>query len=245
MTSAKPSRRLGSPPRFGSSSLTPLGGIRHRLGRRQQLVLGPERPESAYFVESGCLLVEALLSGDRRQVALALFPGDVISRSAVPPLPDIAIMAAVPSVVIRLGERTDAAESDGLSRPPMTHFARLAARYAMHAIALNRLTAEERLATLLLELTFRLGQRTHRGCTFDLPMSRSDMAHFLALNPDTLSRLMSRLKGEDLLSTTGRGQVTVHDLQRLAARTPLAAAVQSLCPVPSCGLEGFGEATGI
>jgi CRP/FNR family transcriptional regulator len=56
---------------------------------------------------------------------------------------------------------------------------------------------------------------------FDLPFSRRDIAAYLGLNPDTLSRIMSRFRGV-LFSHTDRNRIVVRDFAALAARTPAA-----------------------
>jgi CRP/FNR family transcriptional regulator len=233
MILAKASRARARVPDGGADKATSAGGVRVRIGRRQHVSLEKDAAETFYLVESGCLLVDGHLATERRQVALVLFPGDMICRAAAPPLSDIGLTATVPSEMIRLADVSRLGGGAAVASPS-EQLARLAARYAMHAIVLNKLTAGERVATLLLELALRFGRRTPGGCTFELPLSRTDMADFLALNPDTMSRLMSRLKAEGLLAMTSRGMATVRNFDVLAARTPMAGALRRLFPAAHC-----------
>jgi CRP/FNR family transcriptional regulator len=54
-----------------------------------------------------------------------------------------------------------------------------------------------------------------------LPFNRKDVAAYLGLNPDTLSRIMSRFRGV-LFNHTNRSRIVVRDFAALAARTPAA-----------------------
>ena len=57
---------------------------------------------------------------------------------------------------------------------------------------------------------------------FDLPFNRKDIADYLGLNPDTLSRIMSRLKAAGLIAHSERNRAVVRDFPALAARSPAA-----------------------
>ncbi|MEZ5818404.1 MAG: Crp/Fnr family transcriptional regulator [Hyphomicrobiaceae bacterium] len=184
-------------------------------------------------VERGCLALQAPHAEGGSRIALLLFPGDVISRDAVPPIGATGLVAAVPTVIQRVGE-ADADEANAGS-PMACAFARLAARTVMHALMLRELNAEQRLATFLLELVHRIGHATPAGCAFEVPLSRTDTAHYLALNPDTMSRLMSRLKAQNIVLTPSRGWVTVPSVAELAALTPMAGAIRELWPSAECG----------
>jgi DNA-binding transcriptional regulator YhcF (GntR family) len=79
---------------------------------------------------------------------------------------------------------------------------------------------------LLVELALRTGESSPGGgAAFDLPFNRKDIADYLGLNPDTLSRIMSRLKAAGLISQSERHRAVVHDFGALAARSPAARAL--------------------
>ncbi|MGD9830587.1 MAG: Crp/Fnr family transcriptional regulator [Hyphomicrobiaceae bacterium] len=205
-------------------------GIRLDLRRRQRIVFKEEAPDQLYRVERGCITLDAVLPDDRRQVLLVLYPGDLISRSASPPVPGIGLTAAVASTLTRLpGETIDTA-ADGVTEMLRLHaaVAQLSARSTLHAMAIGRLTSEERVATLLTEIALFCGRAIQGSYSFEMPLSRDDMADYLALNPDTLSRLMSRLRARKLIAMPTRNRAIVRDLDALMALTPLAKAVLAL-----------------
>jgi CRP/FNR family transcriptional regulator len=56
----------------------------------------------------------------------------------------------------------------------------------------GHLSAEQRVAAFLLGVSRRLAERGFDGARFRLPMSRPDIASFLGLNAETVSRLLTR-----------------------------------------------------
>lgn len=67
---------------------------------------------------------------------------------------------------------------------------------------------------------FRIGQRQAPAAlrtTMDLPLSRSEMGNYLGLTVETVSRQLSRLKQEGLITIERKTVVTIEDMGRLAA----------------------------
>lgn len=74
--------------------------------------------------------------------------------------------------------------------------------------------AEERLAGFLIGMADRMGQRGYSASRWQLTMSRMDIASYLRLAPETLSRLFRRFQEEGLLAIDGR-DVELHGRERL------------------------------
>ena len=66
-------------------------------------------------------------------------------------------------------------------------------------MVLGRKTAPERVVTVLLKLAERIGQRDSGGWRIELPMSRSDLADYVGLTTETVSRTITRLRDEGAL----------------------------------------------
>ena len=171
----------------------------------------------------------AVLPERSRLLVAVLYPGDTITGSDLSPLDGIAVAATMASTLTRLPQTNPnvrnyagAAATDALDKQ------RQSARAALHIAALGRLTAAERLATLLIEQSLVLGLATPSGYAFDSPLSREDIADYLALNPDTLSRLMSQLKISRVIAMASRRKVIVRDFDQLCAASPLAGALKAL-----------------
>lgn len=78
------------------------------------------------------------------------------------------------------------------------------------------------LAGFLLNLSRRHGQRGLRADAFVLPMSRSDIASYLGLTLETVSRVLARLQSQGLLQVHGRDiHIVDADALGLLARSGL------------------------
>lgn len=64
--------------------------------------------------------------------------------------------------------------------------------------------AEERLAAFLLDWAARLKRRGYSATHFVLSMPRRDLANYLAVAPETISRLLRRFQDEGLIRIEGR-----------------------------------------
>ncbi len=71
-------------------------------------------------------------------------------------------------------------------------------------LALGQLKGEERLAAFLLNISRRLKKRGFSPYEFNLPMARHDLANYLGLAVETLSRMFSRMIDADLIETNRR-----------------------------------------
>jgi hypothetical protein len=83
-------------------------------------------------------------------------------------------------------------------------------------LLLGKRSADERLAAFLFSLSQRFGMRGYSSSEFNLSMSRNDIANYLGLAVETVSRLFSRLQEEGVLMVRGR-HVRLCDLARLRA----------------------------
>jgi CRP-like cAMP-binding protein len=84
-------------------------------------------------------------------------------------------------------------------------------------LLLGRMTASERIATFLLGLGRR--QHTAAGATIDLAMNRKDVADYLGLTVETVSRTMSALKRKGIIAFADAETVQLRQstaLERLA-----------------------------
>lgn len=87
-------------------------------------------------------------------------------------------------------------------------------------MTLGRKTAAEKVASFLYLIATHLDPSTegHGHCAFDLPLTRGDIADFLGLTIETVSRQMSRMRSEKVIAIEGARHVEVFDLDVLHAR---------------------------
>lgn len=79
-------------------------------------------------------------------------------------------------------------------------------------------TAESLLVAFLLNIATRINASNEQTWQFDLPMSRDDVANFLGLRRETLSRILTKLQKENLIMIQGKNMklLNVDMLSRLA-----------------------------
>ncbi len=89
-------------------------------------------------------------------------------------------------------------------------------------LLLGRKSSSERVATFLYNLAKRVplmgcGHAEHTPIRFRLPFTRGEIADYLGLTLETVSRQLSRLKQEKVIELPTTREVVVPDLGRLAA----------------------------
>ncbi|WP_333608798.1 fumarate/nitrate reduction transcriptional regulator Fnr [Arsukibacterium sp.] len=82
-------------------------------------------------------------------------------------------------------------------------------------LLLNRKTAEQKLATFLSHLASRFASRGFSGKAFRLSMTRSDIGNYLGLTVETISRLLSKMHKDQIISVEGK-LITIIDNNALS-----------------------------
>ena len=85
-------------------------------------------------------------------------------------------------------------------------------------VTLGRKTAQEKVASFLVLLANNLGRLNTSGSnmiSFTLPLKRADIADFLGLTIETVSRQMTRLRKDKLIDIQRNLDVTILDMRRL------------------------------
>jgi CRP-like cAMP-binding protein len=194
-----------------------------RLARRQQFAL---HPAGTCLVRRGLLALQT--ATPRRQIVGFWHPGDVLETANLPALPGLAVSATAPTELWRL--RPQALESILSERPDLIRLLLRLSAIALKQLLvsnamLGKLTGEERVASFLLTMAMRHGRFGANRVEIELPVSRTDMADHLGLNPDTFSRIMTTLRTAGIIESLGRHRLVVRDWQGLRHKSPLADAL--------------------
>jgi CRP/FNR family transcriptional regulator len=80
---------------------------------------------------------------------------------------------------------------------------------------LGTMTAEQRVATFLINLSSRMKARGYSAAEFNLRMTREEIGSYLGLKLETVSRMFSKLQKERIVDTNGK-QIRIIDSERLA-----------------------------
>jgi len=161
-------------------------------------MLAFEGEEAACFfnVTSGSVKLYKLLPDGRQQIVGFLFAGDFIGL-AVRDTYAYSVEAIGPTTACRFERRKF---EDLLERFPNMAF-RLRERASdelaiaqEQMLSLGRKSAKERMASFLMQLSLRAESLGRPANPIALPMTRADMADYLGLTIETVSRTISRLK---------------------------------------------------
>jgi CRP-like cAMP-binding protein len=201
-------------------------GILIRLSRHQEQPLDPAAQAQSYMLRSGILAVETRIPA--RHIIGFRHAGDLLETDALTPLPGFALRAIDACELWRLPQsvlRAAMKEQPDLAWTYMKLSSATVAKLVIHDVVIGRLTGLERLATFLIAFATQLGAAPGSRADLTLPMSRSDIADHLSLNPDTLSRLMTELQSAGLIELRGPRHVIIKDWDALCEASPISCAV--------------------
>ena len=102
---------------------------------------------------------------------------------------------------------TAAAKDLAAAKALLNLVARDLANAQQHALVLGRKGAGERVAAFLLQLA----ERANTDQEIDLPMSRADIADYLALTIETVSRAFTQMEREHTIALPSSRHVVVRD----------------------------------
>lgn len=208
----------GSAVRVGGDSLTlgpvELMGARIRYERDAEIYGEGEPAEFAYKVISGAVRTYKLLNDGRRQIGGFHLPGDLFGLEAGVEhrLSAEAIGEATVLVIRRSALLGLAAQDAEAARALWTLTAADLERAQNHLLLLGRKSACERVASFLTDLA----ARQPAAATVDLPMSRQDMADYLGLTIETVSRTLTQLQNEGVIALPSCRKVVFCNRQALS-----------------------------
>ncbi|MEX0852376.1 MAG: helix-turn-helix domain-containing protein [Bauldia sp.] len=169
-----------------------LMGVVISYGRNEEVYGEDEPAEFVYMVVRGAIRTYKLLSDGRRQIAAFRLPGDIfgLALAETHAFTAEAIAASEVVVVKRSAVLALAARDGVIARDIWAATAGDLMRAQDLLLLLGRKSAQERVATFLLEMA----DRASNGETVELPMSRQDIADYLGLTIETVSRTLSLLE---------------------------------------------------
>jgi CRP/FNR family nitrogen fixation transcriptional regulator len=198
----------------GSDPIVSLHELTYKKGTEIYGEKGPA--EYVYQVKTGAVRSYKLLTDGRRQIGAFHLVGDIfgIESGSVHRF----TAEAVVKTTVRLIKRQSLealAESDTVFTRNLLSMTTSNLEHAEnHMLLLGRKTSLERVAAFLVEMDARL---TATGIVA-LPMSRRDIADYLGLTLETVSRVLSQLRRAGVLDFVGRThrEIVLRDRLQLA-----------------------------
>ena len=180
-----------------SSNSIELMGAPMPFARNAEIYGENEPAEYLYKVISGTVRTYKVLNDGRRQIGFFYLPGDVFGLEvgdnhsfSAEAIVDCKVLVIKRSSVIALAAR----QSD-VSRQLWEMTATELRRVQDHIMLLIK-TAQERVAGFLLEMAARVPGSTE----IELPMSRQDIADYLGLTIETVSRTLTQLENSSAIA---------------------------------------------
>ncbi|MBP2238913.1 CRP/FNR family nitrogen fixation transcriptional regulator [Sinorhizobium kostiense] len=147
--------------------------------------------DKCYQVSTGAVSVYRLLPDGRRQVVSFHLPGEMFGFEAGSNHSFFAEAITETKLAV-FGRRHMQERSRELLALALTGMARA----QQHLLVIGRQCAVERVAAFLIDLCERQGG----GRRLRLPMSRQDIADYLGLTTETVSRVVTKLKGRSVIA---------------------------------------------
>jgi CRP/FNR family transcriptional regulator, anaerobic regulatory protein len=178
---------------------------------------GEERTH-IFIVRSGAICFSRMLPDGRRIVLGFAYPGDIIGLGSDFHYCDAQTvqatrLEAIPAAVFKravvddpsLGRHATAAVNEALD-----------AAY-QHVVVISKLSANERLASFLMALSDRNDKHGLSPLSIVLPMRRVDIADFLGLTIETVSRTFTILRNAGLIAMDQTSIIVFKDVRKLRA----------------------------
>jgi CRP/FNR family nitrogen fixation transcriptional regulator len=185
------------------STSVSLGGTIEMMGApmpfaRNAEIYGENEPaEYLYKVMSGAVRTYKVLNDGRRQIGSFYLPGDVFGLEvgdlhsfSAEAVADTKVLVIKRSALVTLASR-----DTEVARQLWTMAARELQRAQDHIMLLIK-TAQERVAGFLLEMA----ERNAGAMEVELPMSRQDIADYLGLTIETVSRTLTQLENSGAIA---------------------------------------------
>jgi CRP/FNR family transcriptional regulator len=181
---------------------------RIRLRAGQTLFRAGDRFTSLYWIRSGSFKTVSLLEAGYEQVAGYHMQGEVIGADGIGnDSHGCEAVALEDSEACSLPfERVEALSRQNSAFQRNLHrlLSREIARARSVAMLLGTMHADQRLGAFLLDLSQRYQARGYSSCEFVLRMTRAEIASYLGLTLETVSRSFSRFQREGLLQVERR-----------------------------------------
>lgn len=211
-TAARPPAGETAQAALGSTAL-PAIGPRMTFARDEEIFGEDERADYIYRVLDGVVRTCRFLGDGRRQIEDFHLAGEYFGLEGDADHSCTAeAVGPVTVLLIRRNTLADIAAHDAAVAGRMLELALAGlARNRRHVAMLSRKGAAERVAAFLLDFAGRSGSTSF----VELPVSRQEIADYLGLTIETVSRTFSQFEAEGLIGLPDRRRVLMRNPHRL------------------------------
>ncbi len=197
----------------GVESTIELMGAPMSFPRNAEIYGEGEPADYLYKVVSGTVRTYKVLADGRRQIGAFYMTGDVFGLEtgdehtfSAEAISDAKVLVVKRSALVALAER----DSD-VARQLWAFTGRELSRVQDHIMLLIK-TAQERVAGFLLEMA----DRASNGSALELPMSRQDIADYLGLTIETVSRTLTILENASAIELPSSRRIVLRNRSALS-----------------------------
>ncbi|MDX1491928.1 MAG: fumarate/nitrate reduction transcriptional regulator Fnr [Pseudohongiellaceae bacterium] len=192
---------------------------KRQLNTKEYLYKAGDSFSGLYAVRSGSFKSVVVAANGDSQITSFTFPGEILgldaykgkSHTSYAEALETSSVCALPFDQLEsLAQRIPA-----LQRHVYSIFSEEIQQENEILLLLGKRSAEMRMAAFLINLSSRYSQRGYSASQFHLSMSRGDIANYLGLTVETVSRLLNRLQKTGAISVTQR-QVEITNMLALS-----------------------------
>lgn len=188
------------------------------IARDRELFAQGDRLTAIYAIRSGSMKTVLVNEDGLEQVMGFYYPGDILGLDGMADQQHRCSAISLESASVcripfdRLDDLVDQLPS--LRRQMMRLMSQALSEDEQLLLTLGRKSSEARIATLLVSLSTRRRARNGSPDRVMLSMSRSDLANFLGMRVETVSRVLHRLQSNGVIKVNRR-EVSILDHDRL------------------------------
>ena len=173
------------------------------LQKSQHLYREGDDFQSVFAVRSGALKAYKTTDDGREQVTGFYFPGEILGMDGISNNAHASSAKALETAAVCEIPFTSLERLSAMMPNLQRHFFQLMSREITEdqqlITLLSKNSADERVASLMLNISTRNSKRKLSATQFRLPMSRVDIGNYLGLTVETVSRVFSRMQKMEIL----------------------------------------------
>ncbi|OUS05248.1 hypothetical protein A9Q96_12390 [Rhodobacterales bacterium 52_120_T64] len=173
-------------------------------------------------VSSGVLSLQHLMADGRKSIAALYMQGDIIDLRGIANRNRCNLISLGNSEVCRLSpdifERV-ASSNPNAQNSIWSNLRQQTFRAIDHSVDMSKKQALEKLASFIIECNYRETSTASGSVVTKIPVRRVDLAEYIGVQPETVSRCFKNLKDRGVLAFKNLSVVTIHDvalLQKIA-----------------------------
>jgi CRP/FNR family transcriptional regulator len=193
--------------------------ISHKVYHKPDVLFGAGQTFNAiYILRSGSAKSSVLANNGYEQISSFHYPGDLIGLDGFENgshAQSIKFLETSSLCRIGIGELDKAMSNSASIRynllQSMSHALNAEDKFLL---SLNNMNSAQRLSSFVLDLSAKFEKRGLSGNVFDLSMTRVDIANYLGMAIETVSRLLTHLQNEQIVEVDKR-RVSIVNIDKL------------------------------